>query len=238
MDNIAAAKFNMAIPRFDGNGENLPRYLLLLQSTADLYGCGYIMITNPAGKLPDDDEELDPANLDHKQKLKWKSDNAKMMTLMIHGQSDDHVLIGVLATKSAKRAAGSVYEAVNWLRREFLHGDDLDETFFEQELNDVCLAAGEDPREITKQLAKILIKFSFTLTDSRRVAIIKRCAMTQYSSVLTTSASMIKLTKNRNPYAFELMELLVADYKMRKGPIGQLEEPTETALGDVTRKRG
>ena len=45
------------------------------------------------------------------------------------------------------------------------------------------------------------------------------------------------MTKNRNPYAFELMELLVADYKMRKGPIGQQAEPTETALGDVTQKR-
>ena len=178
MDNIAAAKYNMAIPRSDGNDEDLPRHLLLLQSTADLYGCGYIVTTDPTGKLPDDDEELDPTNVGDKQKLKWKSDNAKMKTLMIHGQSDDHVLIGVLATKSAKRAAGSVYEAVSWLRREFLHGDDLDETFFEQELNDVHLADGEDPREITKQLAKILIKFSFTLTDSRRVATIKRCVMT------------------------------------------------------------
>ena len=69
MENIPSTKLNVGIPQFSGNSEDLPKYLLLLQSTADLYGCGYILTTNPAGKLPDDDEELDPANEDHKLKL-------------------------------------------------------------------------------------------------------------------------------------------------------------------------
>ena len=121
------------------------------------------------------------------------------------------------------------------MKKEFLHGDDFDKLFFDQELNDIILGDNEDPRVISKQIAKVLIKFSFTLSDPRRVRIIRRCAMTEYSAVLATGTTMFKMTKGRNPYSFELMELLVADWKMRKGPLAECGQSTETSLANADR---
>ena len=225
------------IPKFSGDAEDFPRYEMQLKSVLDIMGVGYVLNTNPGSQMPDDDEVLDPANEDDKKKIKWRVDNAKAMQMMIVGQTEVDVLHGFASTKTAKRSAGSAYDSMQWMKKEYTQGDDLDETFFEQELQEITLSPNENPRAINKQIARVVMKYEFKLTDARKVAIIKRCGMKYYSSVITTGTTAIKLAKGRNPYAFELMDMMVSDFKMRKGLAGDDDEPSETRLATVDRNR-
>ena len=237
----ADKKITTTVPPFSGNAEDFPQYEMLLQSTLELFGIGYVLTTNPGDQLPDDDAVLDPANEEDKKKLKWRRDNARAMQIMITGQKEPEVLHGFAATKTAKRKTGSAYDCMTWMKKEYSNGDDLDETFFEEELSQISLGPNENPRVITKQIAKVTMKYSFTLTEARRVAIIKRCGMRYYSSVLTSGTTMIKLAKGRNPYAFELMDIMVSDFKMRKGLAAITGDdddgPAETGLTAIDRNR-
>ena len=173
-------KVTTTVPKFSGKADDFPTYQMLLHNLLELSGgIGYVSTTNPGDQLPDDDAVLDPTNDDDMKKIKWKKDNATAMQILIAGQTEADVLHGFLATKTAKRASGSAYACMEWMKQEYMNGDDLDETFFEEELGQIYLGPNKNPRAITKQIAKILMKYNFTLTDARRVAIIKRCGMDQ-----------------------------------------------------------
>ena len=68
---INKQKITTTVPQFSGNAEDFPQYEMMLQSTLELLGIGYVLTTNPGDLLPDDDAVLDPTNDEDKKKLKW-----------------------------------------------------------------------------------------------------------------------------------------------------------------------
>ena len=177
----------MTVPKWDGEADTCPRYLMQLCATAEYYNCGNAMDAVKMRTLPTKSEyetleaKADKSDED-KAKISLYKQNKRMCAVIVLGQGSDYGLSVITKTKSAGNIHGRADRFVSILEKKNKPSDAAAEIELDNDLDKLTFQSAQT---FYMNVMKVTAKYKVDKSETDLVKVLmKKVTSPTYSKMI------------------------------------------------------
>lgn len=179
------------VPQWDGKAETYALYREKFGAVAVYYGCDFVMDASEMRAMPGKTayttlKAIDPTNQsnDDKKHIQLYEQNTKMCSIFVLGQSSNHGLMQLVATKSDEFPHGKLWEAFGALDRKKKPEDFTAEVEMQTRLKAIQFKRADDYKT---EFTNIGAEYKFVMEEAAKLKIMmKRVKSATYAQIIVS----------------------------------------------------